>query len=297
MLWASRDRQAALRAAVPPDTRQQTVAIIGGHGQMGRCMERLFTDLGHAVIVADLDTDLTPRDAATAADVVVISVPIDATVDVIRELGPHVGEEALLMDVTSIKTAPMKAMLEASKASVVGTHPLFGPSVHSLQGQRRVLTPGRGDKWHAWLQQMLRARGLSLVAATPEEHDRAMAVVQVLTHFATEVMGKALADIGVPLETTLNYTSPVYLMELLMTARHFAQSPELYGSIQMSNPLTEQVTEAFVRAATEHKAVVVSGDTAGMNAMFEQVRGFFGDFTDRALEQSSYMIDRLVERQ
>ncbi len=169
------------------------------------------------------------------------------------------------------------------------------PSVHSLQGQRMVLTPGRGDQWYAWLQQMLRARGLSLVEATPEDHDRAMAVVQVLTHFATEVMGKALADIGVSLETTLNYTSPVYLMELLMTARHFAQSPELYGSIQMSNPLTGQVTAAFVRAATEHKAVVESGDAAGMNTMFEQVRGFFGEFTDRALEQSNYMVDNLVQ--
>jgi chorismate mutase/prephenate dehydrogenase len=110
-------------------------------------------------------------------------------------------------------------------------------------------------------------------------------------------MGKALADIGVPLETTLNFTSPVYLMELLMTARHFAQSPALYASIQMSNPLTSEVTEAFVRAATEHRAVVAAGDTAGVTAMFEQVRGFLGDFTDRALEQSSYMIDRLVERQ
>ena len=123
-----------------------------------------------------------------------------------------------------------------------------------------------------------------------------MAVVQVLTHFATEVMGKALKDIAVSLETTLNFTSPVYLMELLMTARHFAQSPELYGSIQMSNPLTGEVTAAFVRAATEHKAVVEAGDTAGMNAMFDEVRSFFGDFTDRALEQSSYMIDRLVAR-
>ena len=297
MLWASRDRQAALRAEVPPDTRQQTVAIIGGKGQMGRCMERLFADLGHAVIIADLDTELTPHDAAAVGDVVVISVPIDATIDVIRELGPCVREESLLMDVTSIKTGPMKAMLESSKASVVGTHPLFGPSVHSLQGQRMVLTPGRGKQWHAWLEQMLKARGLLLVAATPEEHDRAMAVVQVLTHFATEVMGKALADIGVPLETTLNFTSPVYLMELLMTARHFTQSPDLYASIQMSNPLTNEVTEAFVRAATEHRAVVAAGDTAGVKAMFEEVRGFLGDFTDRALEQSSYMIDRLVERQ
>ncbi len=297
MLWASRDHQASLRAAVPPDIQIRTVAIIGGKGQMGRCMERLFADLGHDVIVADLDTDITPRDAAAAADVVVISVPIDATVEVIGELGPLVREESLLMDVTSIKTAPMKAMLEASRASVVGTHPLFGPSVHTLQGQRMVLTPGRGEQWHAWLGQMLRARGLLLVTATPDEHDRAMAVVQVLTHFATEVMGKALADIGVPLETTLNFTSPVYLMELLMTARHFAQSPALYASIQMSNPLTREVTDAFVRAATEHQAVVVSGDTAGVTAMFEEVRGFLGDFTDRALEQSSYMIDRLVERQ
>ncbi len=40
-----------------------------------------------------------------------------------------------------------------------------------------------------------------------------------------------------------------------------------------------------------------SGDTAGVTAMFEEVRGFLGDFTNRAMEQSSYMIDRLVERQ
>ncbi len=296
MLWASRDRQAALRAEVPPDAPQHTVAIIGGAGQMGGCMARLFADLGHAVMIADLDTELSTREAASVADVVVISVPIGVTVDVIRDLGPLVRDDALLMDVTSIKTEPVKAMLESCSSSVVGTHPLFGPSVHSLQGQRMVLTPGRGDEWYDWLRLMLQARGLSIMQSTPQEHDRAMAVVQVLTHFSTEVMGRALADIGVPLEVTLNYTSPVYLMELLMTARHFAQSPELYASIQMSNPLTAEVTAAFVRAAGEHEKIVRAGDSKAVTAMFEKVRGFFGDFTDRALEQSSYMIDRLVER-
>ncbi len=258
-------------------------------------MARLFADLGHAVMIADRDTELSSREAASIADVVVVSVPIAVTIDVIRDLGPLVRDDALLMDVTSIKTEPVKAMLDSCTASVVGTHPLFGPSVHSLQGQRMVLTPGRGDEWYDWLQQMLRARGLSVMKSTPQEHDRAMAVVQVLTHFSTEVMGRALADIGVPLEVTLNYTSPVYLMELLMTARHFAQSPELYASIQMSNPLTAQVTAAFVRAAGEHEKVVRAGDSAAVTAMFEQVRGFFGDFTDRALEQSSYMTDAIVQ--
>ena len=296
ILWASRDRQAALRAELPLDVEPRTVAVIGGRGAMGRCMADLFGDLGHAVMVADLDTALTPEEAAAMGDVVVISVPIECTVEVIRQLGPRVREDALLMDVTSIKTDPMAAMLESSRASVVGTHPLFGPSVHSLQGQRILLTPGRGETWRGWLGTMLRARGLSVMETTPPEHDRAMAIVQVLTHFSSEAMGRTLAGLSVSIDETLAFRSPVYLMELLMTARHFAQSPDLYASIQMSNPLSGEVTKAYLAAVTELKQIIDDNDREGIRTMFDRVRTFFGDFTDEALEQSSNLIDRLVER-
>jgi chorismate mutase/prephenate dehydrogenase len=296
LLWASRDRQASLRAQVPLDVETKTIAVIGGRGAMGSCMARLFADLGHAVMIADLDTELTPEAAAAEADVVVISVPIDVTVEVIRRVGPRVRRDALLMDVTSVKRAPVEAMLAASKASVVGAHPLFGPSVHSLQGQRVALTLGRGDEWKSWLAKMLEARGLIVVETTPEAHDRAMAVVQVLTHFSTEVAGATMAKLGVPLDATLPFTSPVYLMELLMTARHFAQSPDLYASIQMSNPETARVTETFVRAAEELRANVASRDHESFARVFDHVHDYFGEFTERALEQSSFLIDRLVER-
>ena len=76
ILWASREQQAALRAEVPPDVEPVTVAIIGGKGGMGRAMARLFGDLGHAVMISDLDTELKPEEAAASADVVVVSVPI-----------------------------------------------------------------------------------------------------------------------------------------------------------------------------------------------------------------------------
>jgi len=296
ILWASRDRQATLRVEIPLDVEPRTVAIIGGSGGMGSCMAKMFADLGHAVMIADLDTDLTPSDAAAAADVVVISVPIDVTTSVIAELGPLVRQEALLMDVTSIKQEPLEAMLKHSKASVVGTHPLFGPSVHTLQGQRIVLTHGRGDDWLAWLKTMLSARGLVIKESTSTEHDRAMAVVQVLTHFATQVMGKTMAKFGVPLRETLEFTSPVYMMELLMTARHFAQSPHLYASIQKSNPLMNEITQAFLDAGVEHKKTIESGSPSDIEETFNQVREFFGQFSQQALEQSSYLIDRLVER-
>ncbi len=296
VLWGSRDRQAALKAEVPLDIEPKTVAVIGGRGAMGRCMAELFGDLGHAVMVADESTSLSPEEAAAVADVVIVSVPIDATVEVVRRLGPRVRPDALLMDVTSVKAAPMNAMLESSRGSVAGTHPLFAPSVHSLQGQRVVLCRGRGDDWFRWLQTMLHARGLVLMEATPDAHDQAMAIVQVLTHFSTEVMGQTLAKLRIDLADTLRFTSPVYLMELIMTVRHFAQSPDLYASIQMSNPATREVTEAFATAARELQQVVAQERRDEFRALFSEIRDFFGPFTTQALEQSSFLIDRLVER-
>ncbi len=296
VLWASRDRQAALRAEVPPSVEPVTVAIIGGKGGMGRAMERLFSDLGHAVMIADVDTELTPREAASLADVVVISVPIASTEQVIREIGPHVREDALLMDVTSIKEAPLRAMMESTKASVVGTHPMFGPNVHSLQGQRVVLCSGRGPEWEEWLRRMFAARGLVVTDASAEQHDRAMAVVQVLNHYQTQVLGLALARFGIPIEETLRFTSPAYLMEVYIAGRHFAQSPELYGPIEMKNPRTAEVTRAFRDAAEELATILEMKDQERFAAVFDEVRHYYGDLGAEAVEQSSFLIDRLVER-
>lgn len=296
LMRASRDRQASLRAELPYETAARTVAVIGGHGGMGALMVRLFGDLGHQVIVADVDTELSAGDAAAVADVVVVSVPIDVTEQVIREIGPRVREDAVLLDVTSIKEAPIAAMLVSTRASVVGTHPMFGPNVHSLQGQRVVVCRARGEEWADWVVHMLQARGLTVQETTPAHHDRVMAVVQVLTHFQTQVLGLTLARLGTPLDETMRFTSPAYLMELYVTARHFAQSPDLYGPIEMRNPATAHVTAAFGAAAAEVAEILGSTDRERFRALFEEVRDFFGPFTHEALEQSSYLIDRLVER-
>ena len=130
---------------------------------MGALVARMFGDLGHSVLVADHETELKPGDAAQVADVTVISVPIDVTPQVIREVGPRLRPESLLMDVTSVKSEPMQVMLESTPAFVVGTHPMFGPSVHSVQGQRVVVCRGRGDHWAEWVSSMFVARGLAVV--------------------------------------------------------------------------------------------------------------------------------------
>ena len=296
LMRSSRDHQAALRAEVPLDAASYTIAIIGGHGRIGRVMARLFGDLGHRLLLVDTDTSLRAEEAAAVADVVVVSVPIDVTDAVIRAVGPHVREDALLMDVTSVKEAPLQTMLEVTGASVVGTHPMFGPSVHTLQGQRVVICRGRGDTWADWVAQSFSARGLVITETTATQHDRAMSVVQVLTHFQTQVQGLTLSRLGLPLAETLPFTSPAYLLELYVAARHFAQDPALYGSIEMRNPRTADITAAFGQSVQDVADILARGDQAAFSRLFDDVRAFFGDFTAEALEQSSFLIDCIVER-
>ncbi|MET0340374.1 MAG: bifunctional chorismate mutase/prephenate dehydrogenase [Polyangiales bacterium] len=296
IMWASREYQSALRAEVPLHTEPKTVAVIGAKGGLGRRMAELFSDLGNEVLEVDVDTALTAPEAAARADVTLIAVPIAVTEKVIREVGPHVPEHGLLMDITSIKGPPVATMLASTRASVLGTHPMFGPGVSTLQGQRIVVCKGRGDAWAEWATRTFRARGLVIAEASAEAHDRAMASVQVLTHYQTQVLGLTLARLGTPLAESLRFTSPAYLMELYVTARHFGQDPALYGPIEMENPLTPAITAAFCAAAREVEALLAARDQAGFAGIFDEVRAFFGDFSEEATEKSKFMIDRLVER-
>ena len=77
---------------------------------------------------------------------------------------------------------------------------------------------------------------------------------------------------------------------------NFAQDPQLYGPIEMLNPDTRLVTSAFRKAAEEMEEILARRDQAAFDAIFQEVRSFFGEFAVEATEQSSFLIDRLVER-
>jgi len=44
------------------------------------------------------------------------------------------------------------------------------------------------------------------------------------------------------------------------------------------------------------REIVLDKDTQRFNKMFSEVHEHFGKFSEQALEQSSFLIDRLVER-
>jgi chorismate mutase / prephenate dehydrogenase len=64
----------------------------------------------------------------------------------------------------------------------------------------------------------------------------------------------------------------------------------------MSNPETERITTEFLKTAERLRADVMARDHDAVRSTFQDVHAYFGDFTERAMEESSFMIDRLVER-
>ncbi|MDD4254737.1 MAG: prephenate dehydrogenase/arogenate dehydrogenase family protein [Methanofollis sp.] len=272
------------------------IGIIGGRGGMGTLFSRIFSDAGHEVLVSGRATPLSNADLVRACEVVIVSVPIRSTVPVIREIAPLLSGDQLLCDFTSLKAASVAAMLE-TRADVLGLHPMFGPSVSSLQNQTIVacparVAPGRADV----LLAVFREAGAKVTTMDPLEHDRLMAVVQGLTHFTTLSLAGAMRRLSVDLPALLSVTSPVYQIEMAVIGRILGQDPGLYGPILGENPAVPEVLDAFEAAAAEVRGAVESGDDEVFARLFNKDAAFFADYIPHATEDSEALIRCLAEK-
>ena len=93
-----------------------TIGIAGGTGGMGRWFEAFFTRAGHQVLIAGRTPELTYADLAHTCDVVAISTPVEAAIDIANEIGPQMTAGQLLMDFCSQKADIVDAMVGAVTA-------------------------------------------------------------------------------------------------------------------------------------------------------------------------------------
>lgn len=220
------------------------IGIIGGTGGIGRWFADFFRGAGYPVHVTGRKTGLPLPDLAGRCRAVFVSVPIGATIETVRRIGPLMKEGALLADFTSLKTGPVRAMLESSAAEVVGTHPLFGPDAASLSGQNVILCPARGSAWAAWLREAFERGGAVVTEASPEAHDRKMAAVQVLAHLGTISLGLTLKEMGEDFAGLGNFSTPIFRQRLRMIEKVF-EHPQLYEEIIRENPASREVMDLY----------------------------------------------------
>jgi prephenate dehydrogenase len=258
------------------DLKKPIVGIVGGTGKMGTWFAGLLRRHGSKVHSFGRKTNPPVPRMIKKCGVVVISVPIAQTIDVIRKIGPMVAKDALLMDLTSIKREPMDAMLACSRSEVAGAHPLFGADEASMKGLTVVVCPGRGQRGFQWLCGLLKNSGFGVTILSPESHDRIMGLAQGVNHLSTLALGLCIVGSGIQIEDLVN-TSTLTFRERLDRIRSMVrQSPDLFASLLMDNSSGGELMEQYVKALSELLRIAKEKDCKGFVRLFHTIREGFG---------------------
>lgn len=270
-----------------PDLRH--IVIVGGAGRMGQLFGRMLRLSGYEVRDLDRDDWDLADELLADAGMVLVSVPIQDTVEVISSL-PALPEDCLLVDLTSTKVEPMAAMLAAHTGPVLGLHPMFGPDVDNLAKQVVAYVPGRSPEASTWLLEQIRLWGARLHQVSAEDHDHAMGLIQAQRHFATFADGLHLIREDRSLDELLALSSPIYRLELIMIGRLFGQSPELYADIIMASPDNLALIERYHDRFAEALEILRAGDRDAFIARFREIGEWFGAHAERFRAESQSLL-------
>jgi prephenate dehydrogenase len=263
------------------------IAIIGGSGKMGRWLARFLSNEGKEVTLigrnearlAEAGSELdvataTAMAAASRADAVIISVPIDSFEEVAASLSPHTRDGQLIMDITSVKAAPVAAMhRHIKKGTTLGTHPVFGPGARSAANQNFVLTPTSPaeEALATRVKSFLTTRGAGVILMTPVQHDEMMAIVLGLSHFIAIVAADSLLKLDrlTQLEAVSGTT---YKVLLTLVESVLSEDPGLYASLQMNLPGLSDIEEGFLGSCNDWADMVKSGDRQKFISRMEELK-------------------------
>jgi prephenate dehydrogenase len=280
------------------------ILIIGGTGETGRWFARFYKKHGFDVVIWGINkkkeiaeelgvafADELDNEIKTS-DIVMISVPINITEKTISDIAPKMPGGSLLMDITSIKTVPLEAMTmhAPQDVEILGSHPMFGPSIPDIRGQIVIFTPveGRSQKWFHVIRNLYENNGAHIEIMDAAEHDKMMAVVQGLTHFAYISIGVVFRELEFDVARSRRFMSPMYDIMLDLVGRILAQNPYLYAMIQM-NPEVARVHKAYIDQCNRIADTVKRKDIEGFVSLMKKAAAHFGD-TESALRRSEKLI-------
>jgi prephenate dehydrogenase len=220
----------------------------------------------------ELTDDFTA--AVQNADQILLCVSISAVEEVVKAISPVVIEGQVIMDICSIKEAPVKTMHKYIRgATVLGTHPVFGPGSNGIKHKAYVLTPTNAEeqefaeKFKKWLEQE-KAR---VFIMTPKKHDELMSVVLGLPHFLGLVACETLLE-QKNLPETKKVAGTTYRMLFTLAEATALETPDLYANLQTNLPELGKIEDQFMAKAQEWLNLIKNKDAEAIVERMEQLK-------------------------
>lgn len=236
---------------------------------MGRRFVELFRELGLEVASYDSANGEIDFAAAAQADVVMLAVPIRCFEEVVAKLGPHTREDGLVVDITSVKELPVKAMLKHCRGEVLGGHPLFGPAEKNIEGQVFFLCPARMGNLTTRFKALLKRLELNVIVLKASEHDIQMSIVQSLRHMMMAGFGSTIGKFA-DAKKLVNAGDWFGRLKEVRD-RQASQSAELFADIALNNPHSREVFNEFAATVERMKNALDKNDRNEMIELMKSI--------------------------
>lgn len=279
------------------------MAVIGA-GAMGKWFANFAKNSGWNVKITDIDQEKAQKvaqelgvglaetnvRATEGADIVLISVPIKETPKIISEVSESLENDALLIDIASVKEDPVDTMTQTkTEAEMVSMHPLFGPGAEDLKNRTIVAVPIRDGEKYQSLRKLLSNLGAQIVEMEASEHDRIMSVTQSLTHFTLLSYLSALKSMNAS-EKAKELRTPMFQKLLDISKAFLIEDPELCGDIQTENKYSPMARGSLMEACRSLNVALQTENVKEIEKIFEEATV---DITQEEIEEA---YQKLYER-
>jgi len=139
------------------------------------------------------------------ADMVIISVPVDASLKVIKEVLDHINDETLVFDVGSTKQKICAAIQEhPRRRNFLASHPIAGTEFSGPKAAIEDLFIGKTNiiceveetafKLQEKALKLFTELGMRIRYMNPKAHDKHIAYVSHLSHISSFMLGKTVIE-------------------------------------------------------------------------------------------------------
>ncbi|MCL2867886.1 MAG: prephenate dehydrogenase/arogenate dehydrogenase family protein [Candidatus Bathyarchaeota archaeon] len=262
-------------------------AILGA-GKMGLWFAKFCKEKGDTVILASrsaekmaklkeelqIETTTDFQKAVQNADNILICTSISSFEEIIKTIAPFTHKEQVIMDICSIKEHPVNIMHQYIKdATVLGTHPVFGPGSNGVTHKAYVLTPTNqqeektAEKYKQWLEK----EGANVFIMTPQKHDELMSIILGLPQFIGLVTCETLLEQKNFTESK-KLAGTTYRMLFTLAEATAQETPDIYANIQTKLSNLSNIEEHFIQNAQTWLDLMKNKNTTEIMARMERLR-------------------------
>ena len=218
-------------------------------------------------------------DAAAQSDLVFVSIPVGAASGVLVSLLDKVGENTLIMDAGSTKSALCQSISDhPNRSHFLAAHPIAGTEFSGPAAAKADLFDGKLmilceiEKTAIRLQENILTAfqkiGMRLRYMDPESHDKHLAYVSHLSHVSSFMLGKTVMDKEADDRNIFDLAGSGFAS----TVRLAKSSPEMWGPIFLQNKEhLSHTLEAYISNLQKFKMLIDKEDLEALTSEMKRI--------------------------